>query len=78
MQKELSHTVSKLLDIATRGQKMLEEDLEDGGLCCTNTPNTKSQKSNQLTVKIFEEDRVDPMNLHKNATCIAEYSGKIR
>ena len=78
MQKELSHTVSKLLDIATRGQQKLKEDLEEGGLCLTMRPGIQRPKRKQIVVKIFEEDRIDPMNLHKNINCIAEYFGKLR
>ena len=78
MQKELSHTVSKLLDIATRGQQKLKEDLEEGGLCLTMKPGIQRPKRKQIVVKIFEEDRIDPMNLHKNPNCIAEYFGKLR
>ena len=78
MQKELSHTVSKLLDIATKGQQKLKEDLEEGGLCLTMRSGTNRPKRKQIVVKIFEEDRIDPMNLHKNPNCIAEYFGKIR
>ena len=78
MQKELSHTVSKLLDIATRGQQKLKEDLEEGGLCLTIRPRIQRPKRKQIVVKIFEEDRIDPMNLHKNTNCIAEYFGKLR
>ena len=78
MQKELSHTVSKLLDIATKGQQKLKEDLEEGGLCLTMKPGIHRPKRKQILVKIFEEDRIDPMNLHKNTNCIAEYFGKIR
>ena len=78
MQKELSHTVSKLLDIATRGQKMLREDLEEGGLCANIRPRTKSPMRKRIVVRIYEEDRIDPMNLHNNPNCLAEYYGKIR
>ena len=78
MQKELSHTFSKLLDIATKGQQKVKEDLEEGGLCLTMRSGTNRPKRKQILVKIFEEDRIDPMNLHKNPNCIAEYFGKIR
>ena len=78
MQKELSHTVSKLLDIATKGQKMLKEDLEGGGLCNTDGSGNNRSKRKQIVVKIYEEDRIDPMLLHKTPNCIAEYFGEIR
>ena len=70
LQKKLSQTVSKLLDLALKGQKLLEQDLEDGGV-------VDGDNSSQLVIKIVE-DRIDPFSVDKNPSCIAKYLGKIR
>ena len=75
LQKKLSRTVSKIVDIANKGQKLLAQDLETGGICGDGRLQGKSDKI--LIVKIIEDNRIEPLNLDKMYAS-AEYLGIVR
>ena len=73
LHRRLSQAVSKLTDFAILGQKILEEDLLEGGLTDTLTD---VEQSNRLAVKVLEDSRLDIANLERDTTGAAKYAGK--
>lgn len=73
LHKRLSQAVSKLTDYAILGQKILEEDLLEGGL--TDTLADVDQ-STRLAVKVLEDSRLDMATLERDTGGLAKYAGQ--
>ena len=73
LHKRLSQAVSKLTDFAILGQKILEEDLLEGGLTETQTD---VEQVNRLAVKVLEDSRLDIANLERDSSGLAKYAGQ--
>lgn len=71
-QKRLTSAVSRLMDLAMLGKRLLEEDLEDGGLC-----DTYGDLESRVVVKVVEESRVHPALPDVGLTVLKQYNGKI-
>ena len=73
LHRRLSQAVSKLTDFAILGQKILEEDLLEGGLTDSLTD---LEQSNRLAVKVLEDSRLDIATLERDTNGAAKYAGK--
>ena len=73
LHRRLSQAVSKLTDFAILGQKILEEDLLEGGLTDTLT---EVEQPNRLAVKVLEDSRLDIATLERDASGLAKYAGQ--
>ena len=73
LHKRLSQAVSKLTDFAILGQKILEEDLLEGGLTDTLT---EVEQSHRLAVKVLEDCRLDVATLQRDTAGLAKYAGQ--
>ena len=73
LHKRLSQAVSKLSDFAILGQRILEEDLLEGGLTDTLT---EVEHSPRLAVKVLEDSRLDVATLARDSSGLAKYAGQ--
>ena len=73
LHRRLSQAVSKLTDFAILGQKILEEDLLEGGLTDTLT---EVEQPNRLAVKVLEDSRLDIATLERDSSGLAKYAGQ--
>ena len=73
LHKRLSQAVSKLTDFAILGQKILEEDLLEGGLTDSLTD---VEQPHRLAVKVLEGCRLDVATLERDTTGQAKYAGQ--
>ena len=72
LEKQYSLSVNKLHDLAIRGQKIVEQDLESVDIF-------PPREDTQIIVKVLEDDsKFDPLTVGKNLHCVAEYLGNIR
>ena len=73
LHKRLSQAVSKLTDFAILGQKILEEDLLEGGLTDSLT---EVEQPHRLAVKVLEDCRLDIATLERDTAGRAKYAGQ--
>ena len=73
LHRRLAQAVSKLTDFAILGQKILEEDLLDGGLSETLTG---MDPSHSLVVRVLVDSRLDIATLDRDSAGIAKYAGQ--
>ena len=74
LHKRMTQAVSKLADFAILGQKILEEDLLEGGLSETLA---EGNQSHSLGVKVLEDSRLDITTLERDSLEVAKYAGQM-
>jgi len=72
LQKRLTDTVSRLMDLSMLGKRLLEEDLADGGVA-----DTHGELESRVALKVVEESRVHPGLPDAGLTVLNQYNGKI-
>jgi len=72
LQKRLTDAVSRLMDLSMLGKRLLEEDLEEGGII-----DNHGELESRVTVKVVEESRVHLALPDVGLTVLNQYSGKI-
>ena len=76
LETALSQTVSKLLDLAFRGQALLSRDLETEDVL--EGLGLGPEADQQLVVKVLEENRLDRLNITNNVSALSQHYGKLR
>ena len=74
LHRRLTQAVSKLADFAILGQKILEEDLLEGGLT---EILADGDQTHSLVVKVLEDSRLDLTTLGRDTSELTKYAGQM-